>query len=328
MRFKRLSDILDLATRLQAARGGLTIDDISSEYAVSRRTAERMRDAADSAFGPLEEVETDDNRKHWRLQSSALRRLTPATVEDLASLATAVDALRGSGFADQARRLNSVDIKLRAMQMPERLDRLDSNLETLVEAEGLAMRPGPCQPIDQDLLALLREAILTTRRIEFAYHARYSGRQSRQKIEPYGLLYGTRPFLVGKNDWSDEARLWRIGNMTEVRVSSESFKRDADFNLGDFARRSFGTFQEPPIRVELLFNEDAAADAISFRFHPDQSVETLKDGTVKVCFKAGGLNEISWHLVTWGDSVTVVKPARLRRHLANLCRDLAEHHLE
>ena len=41
---------------------------------------------------------------------------------------------------------------------------------------------------------------------------------------------------------------------------------------------------------------------------------------------AGGINEMCWHLFTWGESVTVEKPARLRRRLAAMCGALAAHH--
>ena len=73
------------------------------------------------------------------------------------------------------------------------------------------MRPGPRQAVDAALLALLRESILTRRVVEFRYLAQSTGKRSRQKVEPYGLLYGNRAFLVGRTDWSDEPRLWRPG---------------------------------------------------------------------------------------------------------------------
>ena len=33
-----------------------------------------------------------------------------------------------------------------------------------------------------------------------------------------------------------------------------------------------------------------------------------------------------WHLVTWGTSVTVEQPVRLRRRLTEMCTRLATHH--
>ena len=61
-------------------------------------------------------------------------------------------------------------------------------------------------------------------------------------------------------------------------------------------------------------------------FHPGQSVEENADGTLTVRFTAGGIDEMCWHLFTWGESVTVEEPDRLRQRLANTCFALAAHH--
>ena len=132
------------------------------------------------------------------------------------------------------------------------------------------MRPGPRPSLDRDLLARLREAITTCRIVEVRYLSQSTGRQSRQRIEPYGLLYGNRAFLVGRTDWNDAMRLWRLGNMSEARVTSESFARDPGFDLESYARRSFGTFQEEPVDVVLRFTSEAKRDASAFLFHPSQ----------------------------------------------------------
>ena len=51
-----------LAVRLQGTPGGLTLDDIRADFSVSRSTAERMRNAVEAAFGPLDLVDTDDRQ--------------------------------------------------------------------------------------------------------------------------------------------------------------------------------------------------------------------------------------------------------------------------
>ena len=53
--------------------------------------------------------------------------------------------------------------KLQATLCAESQGRVESKLEMLVQAEGLTMRPGPSERLDQGLLALLREAITTCR---------------------------------------------------------------------------------------------------------------------------------------------------------------------
>ena len=144
------------------------------------------------------------------------------------------------------------------------LARIESDLEALVHIDGLAMRAGPRPRLDRGLLALLREAITTRRVVEFRYLAQSTGRQSQQLIVPYGLLYGNRAFLVGRTDWSDGPRLWRLVNMSEARTTGETFEPDPGFDLRRYAERSFGTFQEKPVQVVLRFDSAAARDASAF----------------------------------------------------------------
>ena len=326
MRYERLQDLVRLAIRLQGALGGLTLDDIQDQFRVSRSTAERMRTAVDAVFGPLERVDVDDNRGHWRLRSDAVRRLISVSAGELTELGSAATALERAGLDERAAMLRDLATKLRATRRGESLARIESDVETLVHAEGLATRPGPKQRLDARLLALLREAITTSRIVEFRYFAQSTRRRSRQCVQPFGLLYGNRAFLVGRTDWSDEPRLWRLANMNEVRLTEETFERDPAFDLQRYARRSFGTFQEEPVEVVLRFDASVARDASAFVFHPDQCVEKCADSSLTVCFTVGGIDEMCWHLFTWGPSVTVEKPARLRRRLAEMCTSLAAHH--
>ncbi len=327
VRYERLTDIVKLAIRMQGLRGGVTLDEIQEEFGVSRPTAERMRNAVEGAFGVLELVDRDDNKRHWRLRSDALRRLVPLSAGELAELESAAETLARTGFEARAAALRELETKLRATLHADTLARIEADIEALVQAEGLAMRAGPRPRLDRDLLACLREAITTCRIVKVRYLSQSTGRRSRQRIEPYGLLYGNRAFLVGRTGWKNQnMRLWRLANMSEARLTNESFTRNPGFDLEAYARRSFGTFQEEPVDVVLRFTAEAKRDAAGFLFHPSQTLEEHADGTLTVRFTAGGIDEMCWHLVTWGESVAVEKPAHLRQRLAGKCSDLAAHH--
>ena len=327
MRYERLTDIVKLAMHLQGTRGGLTMDDIVTEFGVSRRTAERMRAAVEAAFGPLQAVETGDTRIHWRLQSTSLRGLLRITPEELAELESAANSLDQAGLAERAATLRELVAKLLALRRSLDEQTFGDELEALMQAEGSAMRPGPRSRIKQGLLSLFRDAIRANRKVEFSYVARASGRRSQQTVEPYGVLYGNRAYLVGRADWARDQRLWSLANVSEA-CTGETFERDPAFDLKEFAERSFGAFQEPPFDVVLRFSPDAAQDAATFLFHPSQTLAENEDGSLTVRFRAGGMSEMCWHLFTWGTGVTVEEPAELRQRLQHMCAGLASHHRE
>lgn len=328
MRYERLTDIVRLATHLQGMRGGVTMDDIAEEFRVSRRTAERMRDAVEMVFGPLLTVDTGDRRLHWRLQSTSLRGLVQILPEELAELESAASHMDRTGPAERAGMLRELAVKLRALRRPLNERAFEDDLEALMQAEGLAMRPGPRPGIEHGLLPLLRDAIKADRKVQFDYVARSSGRHSRQLVEPYGVIYGNRAYLVGRSDWSQGPQLWSLANVSNAQASGQPFERDPAFSLQEYAERSFGAFQEPPFDVVLRFDPGIAADASSFLFHPSQTLIENPDGSLTVRFRAGGLTEMCWHLFTWGTGVTVEQPARLRERLRDMCADLAAHHAD
>ena len=176
------------------------------------------------------------------------------------------------------------------------------------------------------MLPLLRDAIKASRKVKFHYVARSSGRSSRQIVDPYGVLYGNRTYLVGHADWADEPRLWSLADVSKACITSEFFVRDPEFDLQQFAERSFGAFQQPPVDVVLRFEPGAARDAATFLFHPSQTLARNENGSLTVRFRAGGLDEMCWHLFTWGTGVTVEEPAELRERLRHMCAGLALHH--
>lgn len=325
MRYERLVDIVRLAIRLQGA-GGLTLDEIAAEFGVSRRTAERMRDAVEQAFGPLEYEDADDGRRRWKLRSNALRDLIGVSADELVELETAAAEVERAGFHERADLLRDLAWKLRALAGEAERRRIEPDLEALTMAEGLAMRPGPRPRIEPGLLMTLREAIKAGRTVSFRYLSRMTGRRSRQRVQPHGILYGSRAYLVGRSDWTEEMRYWVLANMSEAALSDESFEFDESFDLEEFAGRSFGVFQEEPIDVVLRFAPEAAADAATFLFHPGQETEKNDDGSLTVRFKAGGTREMCWHLFTWGDRVTVEEPESLRTQMAEMCSRFVAHH--
>lgn len=325
MRYERVGDLVRLAIRLQGSRGGLTIADIQEQFSVSRRTAERMRDAVEAAFGPLYPVEVDsgDRRTHWRLQSRALHPFISISPEELADLESAAGSLGRTGLAE---RVHGLAVKLRAASRRHSPEEFDAAMETLMEAGGLAMRAGPRENLGKGLTSLVREAISTRHTIEFDYVSRATARRSRQRVHPYGVLYGNRAFLVGPTKRGKHAKLWRLANISHARITAEAFERDPAFNLRRYAERSFGTFQEKALDVLLRFDVEVAPDARAFQFHPSQTAVESSDGSLTVRFRAGGVQEICWHLVTWGKNVTVLEPPILRRRLAEMCASLAGHH--
>ena len=325
LRYEKTETVLRIALDMQGSSQGVSLEDIRTGYSdepLSRRTAERLRDAVERVFPQVEQANPGETPKRWRIRPGALNGLVGLSADELAALGTAESLLKRENANAAADALGRLTTKIRAIIRPEVTRRIEPDVELLLEAEGLAMRPGPRPKVDTEIVVTLRQAILVSRKVRLHYQARGTGARSRQLVCPYGFLYGNRPYLVAysMNSTVRDYRLFRLANISAVELTEFGFARREDFSLAKFARRSFGVFQEEPFDVAWRFKPEAAADVRQWLFHPDQTIEDQPDGSVIVRFRAGGALEMSWHLYTWGDAVEVLEPKDFRNRVKrSLC---------
>ncbi len=310
--YEKTYDLFTLAMRMQEAGEGVSLEDIQQEYGVSRRTAERMRNALLSFFPQMEEVDMGERIKRWRIPQRSLNTLISFSAEELAVFKTAISTLKKYSMNDKADVLANVELKLRNLIKPEQKLKIDVDAEEMMKSEGLALRPGPRIVIDEDILLKIREAILSSHQIRITYYNRQSGKISRNILMPYGILYGERNhYLLARHSdgfYGDEVHHFILTNIMEVEILDELYQIPKSFDLEKYSERSFGVFQEEPFEVEWLFDKESASDAKRYIFHPSQEMIENPDGTLTVKFKAGGRVEMDWHLYTWGNHVKVIKP--------------------
>jgi predicted DNA-binding transcriptional regulator YafY len=119
---------------------------------------------------------------------------------------------------------------------------------------------------------------------------------------------------------------WRLDRIEALEVLETFAARPEGFSLTEYASRSFGIFQDKVEDVVLEVTPEGAQDALGWRFHPTQHLETQADGSVIVRFRAGGMRELAWHLFTWGETVRILGPERLKAELTDqLARAVAWH---
>lgn len=316
MRFEKSENLFHLALTMQGTSEGLSLADIQNRLSVSRRTAERMRDALERIFPQIEQANPGETPKRWRIPSGTLNRLVGISPDELAELHNAIAILKRDNLTEQASILEGLSEKLKSASLSK--DQRD--LEFLLQTEGLAMRPGPRPVVKEGILPTLREAIISDRKVRLHYRSRDTGKLSRQIVCPYGFLYGNRHYLIAfnMNPIVRDYRPFSLSNIDKVDLTEWVFERREDFSLEEYAQKSFGVFQEKPFDVVWKFSPDVAKDAREFRFHPTEEKEDQPDGSLIVRFCAGGTKEMCWHLFTWGNEVEVLEPKKLAQRYSRM----------
>ncbi|KQW79566.1 helix-turn-helix transcriptional regulator [Brevundimonas sp. Root1279] len=310
MRHDKAAMVIDLARRMAASAEGLTLDDMSRDMEVGRRTAERMRDAVLMLFPQAEEV-SDPPHKRWRIRGGLSAFEQAPTTEELVELTKAAQGLRATGEPARAAGLEGLERKLKSAMRSTTLNRLAPDLEALVRAETIAVQAGPRPSADEAVLAEIRQAVLAGQPLGFIY-SRPGAEARRRSAAPCGVMFGRANYLVAADRESGRIQTFRLDRMSAVRAEDGVASPPADFDLQAFASQSFGIYQDEIEDVVLRISPEGAAEARAWRWHPTQTVEDQADGGVVVRFRASGMRELAWHLFTWGEQVQIVSPARLR----------------
>ena len=329
MRYERLTDLLRLAIRLQGRSGGMSLNDIMNEFRVSRSTAERMRNAIEAAFPQIEELRDYDRQKRWRIPSQTIGKMSDPTIDELSALKRGADISRRQGDAKTADQLVSLQDRLRSSMNSKSKRRLEPDLEVLLEADGVASRPGPREIIDRDVLYKIRDAILRGNWINIDHRGRSQRLSKNGRLGPLAMLLGEgTQYLVAWSEYQDDIRLFTLAGIERIEIENDVFERPENFNLQNYIDQSFGVFQDQVSNIEWKFSPNVADKAAKYQFHPSQKIEENDDGSLTVKFKASGFVEMSWHLFRWGNDVTVVKPKALRNKYHNLLKQVIEHEEE
>lgn len=320
MRYDKLEDIFNLIFLMQVRSRGISLEEIRDEFEVSRRTAERMRDIVDRAFGDkLQEVKTNSRVKRWTLKENSAAKFVSFSSEELAELENVRKNYEADNLQIKADVIKHVLLKMKTLTGCLK-SKVENELEILLEAESFAVRQRPFCKMDKDILGAIREAIMAFKTVQIVYE-KSKDKIKTYKLYPYGVIYGEKHNLVAFDPKDKEKKLFTLSKIKEISVLDEYFDVEEGFDLKKYAENSFAIYQEEPMSVVIKFDSSVADEAKNFYFHPSQKIKENEDGSVTVSFNAGGSVAICWHLFRWGKDVQIIKPVSLRKQYEKLLEE-------
>jgi predicted DNA-binding transcriptional regulator YafY len=195
----------------------------------------------------------------------------------------------------EVRALSGLRGRLLAAMPGPHAHRAEADAEAALEARGFAARARPQVRIGPDLMGVI-SAALRGHHVLMVVYAGGSATDWARRLEPYGLLLGTRRFLVARAAGGDGRMLhYRLDLITSARLEADSFARDPGFDLTTHAARTFGSFHTEAEYGEVIWRLSPAAGptARDFLFHPTQEMTDEPDGSLTVRFTASGLLEMA-----------------------------------
>ena len=301
-RYSRVTDILDLITFMLSKFNGVSLNEIQERYNISRRTAERMRDAVLTAFSQVDEIETDDRCKRWGFTNYSLNELVTFSNEDIALLEELKKTCNNLSQVE----IENIIIKMKALK--HKFTKIDEEkIELILQSEGYAIRQTQNFKVNLAQVSVIRQAIKEKRKLRAEYHDKI------RILEPLGLIYGEKVHLIAREEEKGESEFnYVLHKLKNIQITHEEFDSKG-FNLQECSKKSFGVHFGEIYDVKLKFIPEVAEDVMNYNFHPTQKINLQDNGSLIVTFKASGDKHIMWNLFKWGNAVDILAPLELKK---------------
>ena len=316
-RLNKANEIIELAILMQNSYIGLTLDDIAREFECSRRSAERMKAVLVEKFGSkIEEVSNStDKKKRWRFKKGTMNWLINFTPADFANLEQCKKTFKSSA---KQKEIDELIEKIKALN-PENIS--DVDIDEILSNQAYVIRQGfrdNIKLLPLETLQQINDSILCQKQIRINYY------DQEYTLNPYGILYSDRAYLIAYNTKAKAIWTFRISKIKEITLTDNYFEKEDDFDLKEYCARSCGVFQGEIFDVLLQFNKEAVEDVKDYFFHPTQVGKLEKDGSYTLSLKASGEYEIITELLKWRDSVKILAPESLKEAYKNEIRKMYE----
>ena len=248
-RYERVEDILRLAIDMQNSYQGFSIQDIQDEFDVSRRTAIRMKDAVQRLFPSIEEVQNPLSRiKKWRLNKSPLNKMISFTAEELAELENCKSMMKNLNYTNRCDLLSEIMAKI---NMINESKSVATDVEALLEVEGYAVRQHPRYRMNLSTLNVISDALKSFKYLSFIYENN-KGENAKLKIQPYGIIYGEKTYLLGYNEEKEGFRYYLLHKIKDAKILDEYFKRSEEIIKDGFVEKKFEEMAESTVLARYV----------------------------------------------------------------------------
>lgn len=173
----------------------------------------------------------------------------------------------------------------------------------------------------------VHQALLTEKRLEISYRAAGQEHPKRYPINPLGLVSrGGGYYLVATARDYPEARNFALHRMASATLLDEPATKPAGFNLRRYiAEHGFDLPLGGDINLELRVSPWLAGYLDERKLSPDQTLTPIRGREEqRLNATVANTDQLRWWLRSFGPNVEVVKPASLRRKLADEYAEMAE----
>lgn len=307
--------------RLLETRRAMTLDELSEECGVDRRTIHRDLNAMEEAGYTLA-TEWSGGKKVYSFLTRS-RNIPPITftlpqLMSLYLLRSLGAHLAGTPFLaeidDLFRSINSV--------LP---DRHAAHLERIARVSLPLTHGARDYSRSAAFLGDLQRALLHQYRIRLDYSKKGRGGADQYQVDPYTLVFHKGGiYLLGKALNRSAMRLFALERICGVEVTRQRFEIPDGYRPEEHFGSAFGLVSDSPMQVRVRFSAAVAHTVRERIWAEGQKFSSDSEGSLTIEFEAAGLMELVSWILSYGANAEVLGPPELRKEVKRQVREMRE----
>ncbi|RKU28429.1 hypothetical protein C6497_09420 [Candidatus Poribacteria bacterium] len=237
------------------------------------------------------------------------------------ALVTAASFYRGPAGENSETVLNRAIGKITAT-LPESTRETLNQLVTLNETpyRKVSIVDGK-QPFREEIYDAIRER----HSVNIVYNSFYSGKKTRHKVSPYGVIFRKNAwYLIGRSETKKEIRTFRINRIESLQTTQREYIIPEDFSIQKYLEKSWDITLGPDTDITIDFTKKIAPLIKEVKWHLSQQITTNDDGSIRFEVTVSGWEEIGWWVLGWGYNARVLQPTELKDWVADTAIKMVE----
>ena len=317
---RRSRQVIRLLGLLKALQDGerLHVEQLAARFHVRRETVYRdLRALEELGFPIVGDLHGVKSRPRLASRASPKSVSIPFTLSELLALAFAASAtehLAGTPLHDD---LKTALAKVQMRLPGSALDRLALTSPLF----GASLKGAKSYQGHRATIATLSQAMVERHRCLVEYQSPQRATPTHFRIDPYRLFqFHGGLYLFAYVPAHKAVITLAVERIKRLTPTDEPFTVIKDFSFEAMRDRAFGVTTDEPMNVVVRFRKEETPYVRERVWHPTQQLTELRNGDLRLSFRAGGEIEITRWVMSWGSAAIILQPKALRRHVAEELR--------
>jgi predicted DNA-binding transcriptional regulator YafY len=243
----------------------------------------------------------------------------PVDGNDLFSIGVAAQVFALFGGTPLARDLKACYERLARLMPPA------VRLRPEIIMEKLALR-APFRPVREETWQAASEAMQRGVALSIRYHRPGGPPEDPRTVRPYGFVLSGRDWMMLAEDQGDGVvKTFYLARVESATLTQLRYAIPKSFDANVFFRDTFGLFVGGgrPFRFRVRFSREVSDEIREQHWHPDQKIETTREGKVILELPARSILEARRFVLTYGTDAEALSPPELLEDLSAQASGLA-----